>query len=77
MPMVTGKVYSPDDRVVNLEHLKSYDPTDQTYDCCCDFWSHIPTDNDPTRLLSRVGKWDWAFRARDCIRAKDWDWVMV
>ena len=29
-------------------------------DWCCIPRSHIPTDNDPTRLLSRVGIWDRA-----------------
>ena len=24
-------------------------------DCCCYPWFHIPTDYDPTRLVSRVG----------------------
>ena len=28
---------------------------------CCEPCSHIQTDNDPTRLFSRVGIWDRAF----------------
>ena len=30
-------------------------------DCCCNPRSHILTDYDPTKLLSRVGVWDRAF----------------
>ena len=39
-------------------------PTDQSSirpDCCCDYRSHIPTDNNPSQLLSHVGILDQAF----------------
>ena len=51
----------PDRRVINLEHLKFYDPTDQLYKLSrLLLLSHVPTDKDPTRLFSRVGIWDQA-----------------
>ena len=52
---------TPNNRVVNLEHLKFPDPTDQLCKQVRLLLSHIPTDNDPIRPFSCVGIWDRAF----------------
>ena len=62
MPNITTQLSDPiQSLILNISHLRpeeSVVPTVPTV-----VVTHIPTDNDPTQLLSRAGIWDWTLKS--------------